>query len=150
MTARETASAPLPSVHDAFILVVADTVPNFVSIARPLAQMGIVRCEWRTSGWQVYQLADTLPALDLILFDIHLPYEDGYQALLKLRTHPRLRTTRVIAVTDNASEDEVRRAREAGFNGFLSRPLDAERFQGQIRRLLAGEPVWEWRAPRDG
>ena len=70
---------------EAHVLVVEDNVPNFVLIARMLAFMGVQRCEWKTSGWQVVQFADTLPRVDLILMDIRLPYEDGYQALQKLR-----------------------------------------------------------------
>jgi len=69
---------------EAHVLVVEDNVPNFVLIARMLAFMGIQRCEWKTSGWQVVQFADTLPRVDLILMDIRLPYEDGYQALAAL------------------------------------------------------------------
>ncbi|MBI5930005.1 MAG: response regulator, partial [Chloroflexi bacterium] len=72
---------------EAHVLVVEDNVPNFVLIARMLAFMGVQRCEWKTSGWQVVQFADTLPRIDLILMDIRLPYEDGYQALQKVRAH---------------------------------------------------------------
>ncbi|NIP28430.1 MAG: response regulator, partial [Phycisphaerae bacterium] len=35
------------------------------------------------------------------------------------------------------------KAREAGFDGFLSKPLDADEFPAQIRRILEGESVWE-------
>lgn len=145
MTAQSTGHDIPVRLQDARILVVADNVPSFVLIARLLAQIGVSHCEWKTSGWQVVQFADALPSLDLILLDIHLPYEDGYQALRKLRAHPRLRPARIVAMTDDASDEEVNRAREAGFDGFLGKPLDPERFPGQIRRLLAGEPVWEWR-----
>ena len=96
-------------------------------------------------GWQVVQFADTLPQLDLILMDIRLPYEDGYQALRKIRGHPRLTSTRVVAVTAEASEEEMGKAQSAGFDGFLGKPLDPDRFPEQIRRILEGEPVWEWR-----
>lgn len=127
------------------MLVVEDNVPNFVLIARMLAFMGVQRCEWKTSGWQVVQFADTLPRIDLILMDIRLPYEDGYQALQKIRAHDRLRDTLVIAVTAEASEEQMRKAREAGFNGFLGKPLDPDRFPEQIQRILNGESVWEWK-----
>lgn len=130
---------------EAHILVVEDNVPNFVLIARMLAFMGVQRCEWKTSGWQVVQFADTLPRVDLILMDIRLPYENGYQALQKLRSSPRLKDTAVCAVTAEASDDQMRRAQAAGFNGFLGKPLDPDRFPEQIRRLLRGEEVWEWR-----
>ena len=130
--------------NDAHVLVVEDNVPNFVLIARMLAFMGVQRCEWKTSGWQVVQFADTLPRIDLILMDIRLPYEDGYQALQKIRAHDRLKDTLVIAVTAEASEEQMRKARDAGFNGFLGKPLDPDRFPDQIARILDGEPIWEW------
>lgn len=133
------------SPEDAHILVVVDNVPNFVQIARLLAQMGVSQCEWKTSGWQVVQFADTLPELDLILMDIRLPYEDGYQALRKIRTHPRLSQTYVVAIMSDATQHEAERAREAGFDGFIAKPLSPERFPAQIRRVLRGEAVWEWR-----
>lgn len=133
------------SPQESHILVVEDNVPNFVLIARLLAHMGVNHCEWKTSGWQVVQFADTLPQLDLILMDIRLPYEDGYQALRKIRSHPRLQRTLVVAVTAEASEDEMQKAMDAGFNGFLGKPLDPDRFPDQIRRILAGDDVWEWR-----
>ncbi len=130
---------------EAFVLVVEDNVPNFVLIARMLAFMGVRNCEWKTSGWQVVQFADTLPRVDLVLMDIRLPYEDGYQALQKLRANPRLKDTLVVAVTAEASEAQMRKAQKAGFNGFLGKPLDPDRFPEQIKRILSGETVWEWR-----
>jgi two-component system cell cycle response regulator DivK len=136
---------PTVAPQDAHVLVVEDNVPNFVLIARMLASMGVQRCEWKTSGWQVVQFAETLPRIDLILMDIRLPYEDGYQALQKVRGHPKLKDTVVVAVTAEASEDQMRRARKAGFDGFMGKPLDPDRFPDQIQRLLSGEAVWEWR-----
>jgi len=135
---------PIEPAH-AQVLVVEDNVPNFVLIARMLAFMGVQRCEWKTSGWQVVQFADTLPRIDLILMDIRLPYEDGYQALQKVRASSRLKETLVIAVTAEASEEQVRRAKAAEFDGFLGKPLDPDRFPEQIRRILHGEAVWEWK-----
>jgi two-component system cell cycle response regulator DivK len=128
---------------DATVLVVEDNVSNFVLVARMLAYMGVPRCEWKTSGWQVVEYADILPRVDLILMDLRLPYEDGYTALAKIRGAPRLKDTLVVAVTAEATEGQVARAREAGFDGFLGKPLDPDRFPEQIRRLLQGEAVWE-------
>lgn len=126
----------------ATVLVVEDNVANFVLIARLLGYMGI-HCEWKTSGYEVVEFADSLPRLDLILMDIRLPYEDGYGALNKIRSAPNLKTTRVVAVTAEASQDQMRKARESGFDGFIGKPLDPDRFPEQIRRILAGEAVWE-------
>jgi len=121
---------------------VEDNVSNFVLIARMLGYMGI-HCEWKTSGYEVVEYADTLPRLDLILLDIRLPYEDGFSALRKIRASSRLNNTLVIAVTAEASLDQMKRAQEAGFDGFLGKPLDPDRFPEQIRHILAGESIWE-------
>ncbi len=128
--------------QDATVLVVEDNVANFVLIARMLGYMGI-HCEWKTSGYEVVEYADTLPRLDLILMDIRLPYEDGYGALRKIRSSSTLKETKVVAVTAEASSEQMRKAREAKFDGFLGKPLDPDRFPDQIRRILSGDPVWE-------
>lgn len=127
---------------DAIVLVVEDNVSNFVLIARMLGFLGI-HCEWKTSGYEVVEYADTLPRLDLILMDIRLPYEDGYGAMRKIRTSERLKSTPIVAVTAEASKEEMAKARNAGFDGFLGKPLDPDKFPDQIRRILSGEPVWE-------
>jgi two-component system cell cycle response regulator DivK len=75
--------------------------------------------------------------------DIRLPYEDGFGALQKIRSSSSLKNTRVAAVTAEASPDQLRKARDAGFDGFIGKPIDPDRFPDQVRRVLAGEPVWE-------
>ncbi len=145
-SAPETQERPANSrdiPKDTTVLVVEDNVSNFVLIARMLGYMGI-HCEWKTSGYEVVEYADTLPRLDLILLDIRLPYEDGYSALKKIKTSSILRDIPVVAVTAEASVKEMNKAREAHFDGFIGKPLDPDRFPDQIRRILAGEPVWEF------
>ena len=129
-------------VQEATVLVVEDNVSNFLLMARLLGILG-VHCEWKTSGYEVVEYADTLPRVDLILMDIRLPYEDGYEALRKLRSSSTLRSVPVVAVTAYANEEQLSRARTAGFDGFLGKPLDPDRFPDQVQRILAGEPVWE-------
>jgi two-component system cell cycle response regulator DivK len=128
--------------QDATILVVEDNVSNFVLIARMLGYMG-VHCEWKTSGYEVVEYADTLPRLDLILMDIRLPYEDGFGALRKIRSSSKLKNTPVVAVTAEASQEQMKKSRTAGFDGFIGKPLDPDRFPEQIRRVLAGDQIWE-------
>ncbi len=129
-------------VQEATVLIVEDNVSNFLLMARLLGFLGI-HCEWKTSGYEVVEYADTLPRVDLILMDIRLPYEDGYEALRKLRVSPTLRSVPVVAVTAYANEEQLQRAHSAGFDGFLGKPLDPDRFPDQVERILAGEPVWE-------
>lgn len=138
----DTLSKNVSIPKDLTVLVVEDNVSNFVLIARMLGYMGI-HCEWKTSGYEVVEYADTLPRLDLILMDIRLPYEDGYGALRKIRASENLKSIPIVAVTAEASDEQLNKARASGFDGFLGKPLDPDRFPEQIRRILNGEPVWE-------
>ena len=139
---QATSASLATSPDQAVVLVVEDNVANFVLIARLLGYMGI-HCEWKTSGYEVVEYADTLPKLDLILLDIRLPYEDGYAALRKIRSSASVSATRVVAVTAEASSEQMKKARAAGFDGFLGKPLDPDRFPDQVHRILAGDAVWE-------
>lgn len=127
---------------DITVLVVEDNVANFVLIARMLGYLGF-RYEWKTSGYEVVEYADTLPQLDLILMDLRLPYEDGYSALQKIRSSQVFKDTLVVAVTAHATSDQMLKARSAGFDGFLGKPLDMDKFPDQIHQILNGMPVWE-------
>lgn len=129
--------------EDAYVLVVEDNVSNFVLVARLLAFMGIQKCEWKTTGWGVVDFAHTMPRVDLILMDLRLPHEDGYQALAQVRADELLKDTRVVVITAHGSSAELQKARAAGFDGFLVKPLDADRFPSQIRDILNGDPVWD-------
>jgi two-component system cell cycle response regulator DivK len=143
-TVSDTQPIRKPNIpKDAAVLVVEDNVSNFVLIARMLGYLGI-HCEWKTSGYEVVEYADTLPRLDLILMDIRLPYEDGYGALKKIRASERFKAVPIIAVTAEASLEQMDKAKNSGFDGFLGKPLDPDRFPDQIRRILNGEPVWEY------
>lgn len=129
--------------EDAYVLVVEDNAANFVLVARLLAFLGIKRCEWKTTGWRIVDFAKTMPKVDLILMDLRLPHEDGYQALEQIRADQELKDTRVVVITAQASSTEMQKARLAGFDGFLSKPLDADRFPEQITQILRGEAIWD-------
>ncbi|MBU0492635.1 MAG: response regulator [Chloroflexi bacterium] len=129
--------------EEAHILVVEDNVYNYQLLNRLLAFLGIKDIQWKRSGKEVLEFADSLEQVDLILLDIHLPYEDGYSALAKLRAHPRFANTTVVAVTAEATEENMERARQSGFNGFIGKPIDPDRIPTQIEMLLRDEGVWD-------
>ncbi len=128
---------------DAVILIVEDNLNNFILMTRLLAFLGVKKCEWKASGWKVLEFAETLGNVSLILMDMNLPEADGFQALASLRSHQRFVDVPIVAVTAHVSRENLSRARQAGFNGFIGKPLDPERFPEQIRRALQGEEVWE-------
>lgn len=125
------------------ILVVEDNVGNFKLISRLLNSLG-VQCEWKTSGYEVVEFASTLSHIDLVLMDIRLPYEDGYGAMRKIRQSGLFKDIPIVAVTAVTGVDQMKAAKLAGFNGFIGKPLDPDRFPEQIRRILSGQEVWEY------
>jgi two-component system cell cycle response regulator DivK len=137
-------TSKVKDLSDITVLIVEDNVRNYALLARLLSFMGVKQTEWRRSGWQVSEFAqETVPDVDLILLDIHLPEEDGYEVLGQLRNDERFANARIVAVTADISAANLSRAQDAGFDGFLAKPLNVDLFPDHIRRILEGEPVWD-------
>jgi two-component system cell cycle response regulator DivK len=131
-------------LRDVCVLIVEDNVRNYALLARLLSFVGVKQTEWKRSGWHVLEFAqDTMAQVDLILLDIHLPEEDGYEVLARIREDEHFRATRVVAISADVSSVNLNRAKEAGFDGFLAKPINVDLFPDQIRRILKGEPVWD-------
>jgi len=141
LTTEDTRKSPIDP-KDACVLVVEDNPANFALMARLLAFTGIGSSEWKTSGWGVVEFAENMGRVDLVLMDLRLPVEDGYDALKQVRTSDKLKDTKVVLVTAHGSVAEMERAKEAGFDGFIAKPLSVREFPNQIRAILRGEEVW--------
>lgn len=76
---------------------------------------------------------------DLVLLDLGLPGIDGHEALRRLRASPRTRSLPVVAVTAYAMAADRARALEAGFDGYLDKPLDVLSLAWDVRRFLQTE-----------
>jgi two-component system, cell cycle response regulator DivK len=134
------------SASEATILVVEDNADNlFIIIDILRGDLHVKYTNGRASGQQLFKLLETNHQLkpDLILLDLQIPYEDGYKVLTRIRQHPRLEGVRVVAVTANVMAQDVTKARQSGFDGFIGKPIDADRFPCQVQRALDGEAVWE-------
>ena len=55
----------------------------------------------------------------------------------------KIKNTKIVAVTAEATENNLRRAQAAGFDGFIGKPLDPDRFPNQIKQILRGGEIWE-------
>jgi two-component system cell cycle response regulator DivK len=125
------------------VLIVEDDPRNAALVVAMLGIAGITQTRLCKTGSEVIPVAQTMPRIDLVLLDLQLPGEDGYQILERLRREPILGAVPVVAVTAQVMPDDVIRAESVGFDGFLGKPLDFDRFPDQICRLLGGERVWE-------
>lgn len=130
------------SPEEAYVVVIEDDPNNLMVTTDFLQILGVKYINAGASGWQGLKLAESLPRVDLILLDIQLPREDGYVVLSNIRAHPKLRDTRVVALTANVLPQDQAQVRAAGFDGFIGKPLDFDRFPKQIEALLQGEAIW--------
>ena len=87
-------------------------------------------------------LLETIAAAapELVLMDIQLPGRDGFALLQEIRSSPH-RDLRVIALTAHAMAGDRERALEAGFDGYITKPIEIRGFPEQVRRALAGETL---------
>ena len=86
-------------------------------------------------------LADVMrthqPTPDLVLLDIQLPGRDGYELLEELQTLPE-RTWKVVALTAHALPEDRTRASAAGFDGYITKPIDVRAFPAEVAKYLGG------------
>jgi PAS domain S-box-containing protein len=72
---------------------------------------------------------------DLILLDIQLPGMDGYEVLRRLRASERHARTPIVAISANAMRGDIERGLGAGFDAYLTKPLDIAQLLGVVRSV---------------
>lgn len=122
------------SPEDFLVMVVDDMTDNLVMISLHLQHSGY-RVVTAADGEEAIKVA-ALSQPDMILMDIGMPGLDGLGATRKLRENQQLNRIPVIAVTAFETDGFRRAAYEAGFDGYLTKPLDFQRLDNLIRNLL--------------
>ncbi len=117
-----------------------DDNDNSLEVISQLLNFEGIGCTTLQDPSQVLQTLATLDRVDLAFIDLEMPHIDGYAVFKTLRSQLGKRA-RLICWTVHISE--INNVRRAGFDGFLSKPLDSDRFPEQLRRILSGQSVWE-------
>jgi CheY-like chemotaxis protein len=73
---------------------------------------------------------------DIILLDINLPGMDGYALLTRMRRLPGISDTPIVALSANALPRDLEKGRLAGFNEYLTKPLDVDLFEEVMTKLV--------------
>ena len=118
------------------ILIADDEELNREVLRDFLELKGYAVCE-ATNGLEVLERAQG-DAPHLILMDIRMPHADGFKALEKLRSVPATASIPVVAVTAFAMSSDRQRTEAAGFNAYVSKPVDLSRLLQTVRDLLDG------------
>lgn len=117
------------------ILIIEDNDKNLKLVRDVLQFNGYETAEAMTAEDGLVLARSKQPIL--ILMDIQLPGMDGFAALRQLRADPITQFTLVIAVTASAMERDRQKILEAGFDGYLSKPIQVKTFVEEIRAVLA-------------
>ena len=124
-----------PNQTQFLILVVDDAVDNLAMISLALQQQGYKVVTAGNGEDAISVATQTNP--NLILMDINLPELDGLGATRRIRENEALRDVPVIAVTAFSTEGFQRAAYDAGISGYLTKPIDLDRMNQLIARLLS-------------
>ena len=73
---------------------------------------------------------------DLVLLDLEMPVKDGFAALVEIRNHPRFSRIPVMAVTAKAMVLDRDRILAAGFDAYVTKPIDVAQLRKRVYELL--------------
>ena len=123
------------SRQKAKILLVEDNEMNRDMLSRRLVRRGyeVIVAEDGAAGVEAVRLHRP----DLVLMDMSLPVMDGWEATRQLKASDETRGVPVVALTAHAMAGDEQKAREAGCDGYETKPVELTRLLAKIEALLA-------------
>ena len=100
----------------------------------------------KNRGYQMVEAVDGEDALekaesenpDIILLDISIPKLDGYEVTRRLKSREKFRNIPIIALTAHAMKGDKEKALQAGYDGYISKPISIHELPEQIKSYLKG------------
>jgi len=120
------------------ILIIEDNATNMELMVYLLRAFGYTPLAAYDGEEGVRMARSELP--DLIICDVHLPKLDGYGVVAELKKDPLLRKIPALAVTALAMVGDRERLLEAGFNGYIGKPIEPDLFVAELESFLPGAP----------
>jgi CheY-like chemotaxis protein len=135
--AAKAEDAPVGEAADVFIageplVLVADDQPVNAAVAQLVLEAAGCRLVFARNGEEAVATALELRP-DLVLMDVQMPVMDGLEATRRIRAHPEIAATPVIALTALAMQSDRARCFEAGATAYLSKPYQP----AELRRVAA-------------
>ena len=119
------------------ILLIEDNEQNRILMRQILVRKGYDLLEAKDGLTGLEMARAHIPAL--ILLDIQMPVMNGFMVIRELRNDPELRKIKVIAVTSFAMKGDREKALQAGFDEYVTKPIDTRTFPELIKQVLAEE-----------
>jgi len=119
------------------ILIVEDNQDNRELVVKVLKNKGYITAEAIDGEEALEKAVSEKP--DLILLDISLPKLDGYEVVKRLKSIEEFRDTPVVAFTAHAMKGDREKVIVAGFEGYISKPVNIRELPDQIRSFIRGK-----------
>jgi CheY-like chemotaxis protein len=116
------------------VLIAEDNAVNRELLRELLEARGYAVAEAYDGQEALRMIEQTHP--DILLLDIGMPVLDGFAAMRKILENPGLATLPVLAVTAYAMQGDRENVLNSGFDGYLSKPVNARALADELERLL--------------
>lgn len=119
------------------VLYIEDNPDNMILVQRVLMVEGYEVIEAKNGREGLALASEVIP--DIIITDINLPDIDGYEITHNLKTTDKTAHIPVIAMTANVMKKDRENVKQAGCDGFISKPIDIDALPIQIENFLKGK-----------
>ena len=117
------------------VLIVEDNEMNRDMLSRRLQRRGFTTTIAVDGGEGLLAVERETP--DIIIMDMGLPVVDGWEATRRLKAAPETQKIPVIALTAHAMRGDEERARAAGVDHYLTKPISPKKVVEEVRKILA-------------
>jgi len=122
--------------HSILALYIEDNVDNLALVQRIVAEIPAIKLISAPRAKPGIELAKAHRP-NIVLMDINMPEMDGFQALKELQSLEETNDIPIIAVSANAMEKDIEKAKQAGFDNYITKPIEINDFISVISKTLA-------------
>ncbi|HZV47908.1 MAG TPA: response regulator [Thermodesulfovibrionales bacterium] len=119
------------------VLIVEDNEDNRELVVKVLKNKGYITVEAEDGEEAIEKAVSEKP--DLILLDISIPKLDGYEVAKRLKSLEEFKEIPIVAFTAHAMKGDREKVIAAGFEGYISKPVNIRELPNQIRSFIRGK-----------
>jgi len=117
------------------ILIIDDDSRNIFALTAVLKAKKYT-CLSAISAQQGFEILETDENIAVVLMDMMMPDMDGYEAMSKMKNHPKMKDIPVIAVTAQAMVGDRDRCLKAGAVGYISKPVNVDDLVEELKKYI--------------
>ncbi|WP_114965393.1 response regulator transcription factor [Alkalilacustris brevis] len=119
------------------ILVIEDEDNIAIALDYLISREGYAQERMSSGAGALERIRELRP--DLVLLDVMLPGQSGYEICQQVRMDPALADVRILMMTARGSAIERRKGLAMGADGFISKPFELKELRDEVRRILHGD-----------